>query len=83
MWLSYHFVLCWLQVTWALEGVTCDDVATKLNDQNVNNTLAKAVITDFQAALDTAGYAAAAKTVVAVRQPCLTSTVSAGPLLVH
>jgi hypothetical protein len=65
-----------LQATWALEGVSCADVATTLNDQFVNNTLAKAVISDFQNALNAANWPAAAATVVAVRQPCLDSVVS-------
>jgi hypothetical protein len=68
-----------LQATWALEGVTCQDVATQLNDQTVNNTLARAVIADFQTALIAAGTPAAAKTVVAVRQPCANINVSARP----
>jgi hypothetical protein len=72
-----------LQATWGLEGVTCEEAATKLNDQTVNNTLARAVIADFQAALNLAQWPEAAKTVVAVRQPCLTSNVSTAWFHIH
>jgi hypothetical protein len=57
--------------------VTCNEVATKLNDPTVNNTLARAVIADFQAKLSASVWPNAASSVVAVRQPCLTSNVSA------
>ncbi|WIA34876.1 hypothetical protein OEZ86_013169 [Tetradesmus obliquus] len=60
-----------VQATWALEGVTCAGVSNQLNDKTVNNTLAKAVIADFQAALNSSGWPEAAATVRAVRQPCL------------
>jgi hypothetical protein len=66
-----------MQSTWALQGVTCDSVAAKLNDPLVNNTLAKAVMDDFRAALNSSGWPEAAKMVVAMRQPCLDSVVSA------
>jgi hypothetical protein len=65
-----------LQATWALEGVSCDDVSTQLNNAYVNNTLAQRVVGDFKAELTKQGWPEAAKTVVAVRQPCVTFNVS-------
>jgi hypothetical protein len=65
-----------LQATWALRGVSCDDVADRLQYPYINNTLAWAVIADFQAALVDARWPAAADSVVAVRQPCVTFDVS-------
>jgi hypothetical protein len=69
-------MVCLLQATWALQGVTCSRVATQLQNPYVNHTLARAVIADFQAALVDAGWPAAADRVVAVRQPCVTFDVS-------
>ncbi|WIA29780.1 hypothetical protein OEZ86_012254 [Tetradesmus obliquus] len=59
-----------VQATWALQGVTCAGVYATAKDKNFNNTLAKAVTKDFADALTSAGWPSAAKTVVAVRQPC-------------
>eukprot|EP00883_Tetradesmus_obliquus_P004242 jgi/Sobl393_1/14568/SZX79144.1 len=61
-----------VQATWALEGVTCDDVTNQTGLKYVNNTLAQKVILDFQAELTKQGWPEAVKTVVAVRQPCVT-----------
>eukprot|EP00883_Tetradesmus_obliquus_P004752 jgi/Sobl393_1/15128/SZX67957.1 len=59
-----------VQASWALQGVTCTSVYATARDKHFNNTLAKAVENDFKDALTSAGWPAAAKTVVAVRQPC-------------
>jgi hypothetical protein len=65
-----------LQATWALRGTTCSAVATQLKNPRVNHSLALALVRDFKAALDAAGWPAAADSVVAVRQPCVTFNVS-------
>jgi hypothetical protein len=61
-----------VQATWALQDVTCAGVAAK--DRIFNNTLAVAVIQDFRRALTAEGRPTAP--IVAVRQPCLDTTVS-------
>jgi hypothetical protein len=61
-----------LQASWALEDVTCTDVSDRLQFPFINHTLALAVIADFQTALISSGWPAAAESVVAVRQPCVT-----------
>ena len=68
--------MCCSQATWALQNKTCDEVSAQLNNPFVNNTLAQKVILDFQAELTRQGWPEAAKTVVAVRQPCVTFDVS-------
>ncbi|KAF6252818.1 hypothetical protein COO60DRAFT_496788 [Scenedesmus sp. NREL 46B-D3] len=64
-----------VQATFGLKGVTCDQVSAILNDPFVNNTFSRAVIADFQTQLIKDGWPAAAAVVVAVRQPCLTSNI--------
>ncbi|KAF6256398.1 hypothetical protein COO60DRAFT_1461688 [Scenedesmus sp. NREL 46B-D3] len=59
-----------VQATWALQDVTCANLSAK--DPLFNNTLAKAVIKDFETALTASGWPDAP--VVAVRQPCLDTT---------
>jgi hypothetical protein len=65
-----------LQATWCLKGVSCDDVSDRLQYPYINHTLAIAVVADFKAVLDAAGWPEAADSVVAVRQPCITFNVS-------
>jgi hypothetical protein len=57
-------------------GVTCEGVSSKLNKPLVTHTLALAIVADFKAALNAAGWPGAAGTVVAVRQPCMDFNVS-------
>jgi hypothetical protein len=70
-----YLATCLPQATWALEDVTCNDVANRLRFPFINHTLALAVIADFQTALVSDGWPAAAESVVAVRQPCVTFNV--------
>lgn len=59
-----------VQATWTLQDATCASVFETTKDKVFNNTLAKAVIQDFADALTFNGWLAAAKGVLAVRQPC-------------